>query len=55
MVGDHYVVERTSGRAHRKGREFTWDALGLIRIERGLVAECWLVPLDLYAFDKAWS
>lgn len=55
LIGERHVVELTTGRAHRGGRNHEWEALGLIRIEGGLIAECWLVPLDLYRFDEAWS
>lgn len=55
LVGEQHVVELTTGRADRDGSHHEWYALGLVRIEQGRIAECWLLPFDPEAFDQAWS
>ncbi len=45
----------TDGTAVLGGREHRWSTVGLYRIERGLIAACWLLPVDQAAFDRAWS
>ena len=38
------------------GQTRTWSTVGLYRFLRdGRVAACWLLPLDLRAFDAIWS
>jgi ketosteroid isomerase-like protein len=54
MIGDR-VVQLADGRAERDGRTMTWSTAGVFRVADGRVAECWLVPFDLYAFDEIWS
>lgn len=54
MIGDR-VVQLADGRAERDGRTLTWSTAGVFRVVDGRVAECWLVPFDLYAFDEIWS
>jgi hypothetical protein len=29
--------------------------LGVFRVDRGRIAECWLIPFDQAAFDAIWS
>ncbi len=45
----------TDGSAILDGIEHRWSTVGLYRIHRGLIAACWLLPLDQAAFDRAWS
>jgi predicted kinase/ketosteroid isomerase-like protein len=52
--GEHVAV-LTDGSAILDGREHRWSTVGLYRIEHGLIAACWLLPLDQAAFDRAWS
>jgi 2'-5' RNA ligase len=54
MIGDR-VVQLADGSAERDGRTLTWSTAGVFRVADGRVAECWLVPFDLYAFDEIWS
>lgn len=55
MAGEKHLVQLTTGRANCDRRDYEWDALGPFRVEHGLIAECRLVPVDLYRFDEAWS
>lgn len=54
LIGDR-VVQLAGGRAHRGGRELEWETVGVFRVADGRIAECWLVPFDLNAFDEIWS
>ena len=53
VIGDR-VVQLAGGRAVRDGRELDWETVGVFRVEGDRIAECWLVPFDLYAFDEIW-
>ncbi len=50
-----YVASVTAGTATIGGAEHSWSTVGLYRITNGRIAECWLLLLDLIAFDRAWS
>ncbi len=54
LIGDR-VVQLAGGRAVRDGRELGWETVGVFRVEGDRIAECWLVPFDLYAFDEVWE
>jgi len=45
----------TDGSANLGGTEHRWSTIGLYRIAGQRIAECWLLPLDPRAFDRAWS
>jgi RNA 2',3'-cyclic 3'-phosphodiesterase len=49
------VVQLAGGRAVRDGRTMEWETVGVFRIADGRIAECWLVPFDLNAFDEIWA
>jgi 2'-5' RNA ligase len=49
------VIQLAGGRAVRDGAEVTWETVGIFRVAEGRIAECWLVPFDLYAFDEIWA
>jgi ketosteroid isomerase-like protein len=51
--GDH-VAALTEGRATLRGVERHWWTVGLYRIRDGLIAACWLLPLDIDEFDRIW-
>jgi ketosteroid isomerase-like protein len=53
LVGDH-VAALTEGRATLGGVERQWWTVGLYRIRDGLIAACWLLPLDIDEFDRIW-
>jgi RNA 2',3'-cyclic 3'-phosphodiesterase len=54
LIGER-VVQLARGRAVRGGRELEWETVGVFRIADGRIAECWLVPFDVCAFDEIWS
>jgi ketosteroid isomerase-like protein len=49
------VVQLVDGEATIGGERRTWSTAGVFRVAGGLIAEVWLVPLDLAAFDAIWS
>ena len=49
------VVQLADGRAVLFGREVSWRTAGVYRVADGMIAEAWLVPLDLAAFERAWN
>jgi YbgC/YbaW family acyl-CoA thioester hydrolase len=51
LVNGDVVVQLADGRA-RLGE---WRTAGVYRVAGGRIAEAWLVPLDLDAFDDAWG
>jgi hypothetical protein len=36
------------------GAERRWWTVGLYRVRDGLIAACWLLPLELDEFDRIW-
>jgi RNA 2',3'-cyclic 3'-phosphodiesterase len=54
VIGEQ-VVQLAGGRAERAGRTLTWETVGIFRVRAGRIAECRLVPFDLYEFDEIWS
>ena len=52
--GDRVAV-LTDGTATIGGREERWSTVGLYRLAGDRVAGCWLLPLDLVAFDRIWA
>lgn len=55
VLAGERVIQLAGGRAVRDGAEVTWETVGIFRVAGGRIAECWLVPFDLYAFDEVWS
>jgi ketosteroid isomerase-like protein len=56
LVGSgQHVAALTDGTAVIDGRERCWSTVGLYQVRDGLIAECWLLPLDPVAFDEIWS
>jgi predicted kinase/ketosteroid isomerase-like protein len=56
LVGDEqHIASLTDGSAVVAGLEHRWSTIGLYRLAEGRIAECWLLPLDGAAFDRAWS
>lgn len=53
LIGDDAYI--ADGTATIGGAGHSWSTVGLCRIAGGRIAECWLLPLDLIAFDRAWS
>jgi uncharacterized protein len=54
LHGDDVVVHLADGRAMLGGELAHWRTAGVYRVADGRVAEAWLVPLELDAFDAAW-
>jgi ketosteroid isomerase-like protein len=56
LVGESTsVCALTDGTATLGGREHRWSTVGLYEIaEDGRIRACWLLPLDLRAFDAIW-
>ena len=48
-------AELADGEATLAGEAARWRTVGAYRIRDGKVAEAWLVPTELAAFDRAWS
>jgi ketosteroid isomerase-like protein len=49
------IAALTDGTATIAGRPRTWSTVGLYEVRDGLVAACWLLPLDAAQFDEIWS
>ena len=48
-------MQLAGGRAQLGGAIREWETVGVFRIADARISQCWLVPLDQYAFDEAWS
>jgi len=56
LVGDgDRVAVLTDGTAVIGRVERRWSTVGLYSLREGRVAACWLLPLDVAAFDAAWG
>ena len=55
LADDQQAVHLADGQLERDGQLRTWQTVGVFRIAGGKIAECWLVPFDLYLFDELWS
>jgi ketosteroid isomerase-like protein len=56
MVGEgNRIAALTDGTATIAGQQRSWSTVGLYEIRGGLVAACWLLPLDASEFDSIWS
>jgi uncharacterized protein len=55
LVDEEAVVELVDGHARLLGGSVTWRTVGVYRVRDGLLAEAWLVPLDLELFDRIWT
>jgi len=53
-IGDR-VVQLAGGSAVRDGHAVEWETVGVFRVADGRIAECWLVPFDLFEFDEIWA
>ena len=48
------VVRRADGEAELDGARLRWRTAGVYRMAGPNIAEAWLVPLDLAAFEEVW-
>jgi ketosteroid isomerase-like protein len=55
IAGDEHTVVLAEGRVQRDGQSFAWQTANVFRVAEGKIAECWVLPYDLYAFDRIWS
>ena len=56
LVGDgDTVASLVDGFAVINGQEERWSTVGLYRLRGDRVEACWLMPLDVAAFDRIWS
>lgn len=55
LVDDEAVVQLVDGSARLRGSNVTWRTVGVYRIQKGRLAEAWLVPFDLELFDRIWT
>lgn len=55
LANDLHGLVIASGRAVRDGEVLEWRAHGLYRFEDGKIAECWVLPEDMEAFDHIWQ
>ncbi len=49
------IAALTDGTAVIAGRRRDWSTVGLYEVRDGLVAACWLLPLDAAQFDAIWA
>ena len=57
MATSDAVAQFVEGSAVLNGKPVSWQTVGIYRVdvERCLVQEVWLVPLDSALFDRIWS
>jgi ketosteroid isomerase-like protein len=56
LVGDgNRIAALTDGFATIRGVDHSWSTVGLYDVVDGLIAACWLLPLDQRGFDAIWS
>jgi ketosteroid isomerase-like protein len=49
------VFQLVGGTVERSGERRSWETVGVLRVTRGRIHECWLLPFDQYVFDEVWS
>ncbi len=49
------IAALTDGTATIAGQQRSWSTVGLYEVRDGLVAACWLLPLDAAQFDAIWA
>jgi ketosteroid isomerase-like protein len=55
LVSGDVVVQLADGEVEREGERLNWRTAGVYRMDGEHVAEAWLVPLELAAFDEIWT
>ena len=55
LVSDDVVVQLADGQIERDGEQQRWRTAGVYRFDGDRVAEAWLVPFELAAFDAIWK
>ncbi|TDE11489.1 nuclear transport factor 2 family protein [Jiangella asiatica] len=55
LTGDgDTIAALTDGTASVDGADWAWSTVGLYGLRDGLIARCWLLPLDPELFDRVW-
>jgi uncharacterized protein len=52
--GERAVI-LAGGEVEQAGARLAWGTVGIFRVARGKIAECWVIPNDQDAFDRIWS
>lgn len=55
LVSGDVVIQLADGELERDGERLRWRTAGVYRMAGDRVAEAWLVPLELDAFDAIWA
>ena len=55
LVAGDVVIQLADGEVERDGARLRWRTAGVYRMDGEHVAEAWLVPLELAAFDAVWK
>jgi uncharacterized protein len=55
LISGDTVIQLADGLIERDGEPLRWRTAGIYRFEGDRVAEAWLVPLELAAFDAIWN
>jgi SnoaL-like protein len=55
LIGPSHFAALSDGTAIIGGVRHEWSTVGLYRAENGQIRECFLIPFDQEAFDRAWS
>lgn len=55
LVTGDVVIQRADGEIERDGERLRWRTVGVYRLDGQCVAEAWLIPLELTAFDEIWT
>jgi ketosteroid isomerase-like protein len=55
MANDDTVVRLADGEVELDGERLRWRTAGVYRMTGANIAEAWLVPLDLAAFEEIWQ
>ena len=55
LASGDVVIQLADGEIERDGERLRWRTAGVYRFDGEQVAEAWLVPLDLAAFDAIWT
>jgi ketosteroid isomerase-like protein len=55
LADDDRAVILARGEVGHGGEVRAWGTVGIFRIAKGRIAECWVVPYDQHSFDQIWS
>jgi hypothetical protein len=55
LAVDEHAVVLADGELQRGGETVGWEIVGIFRVARGTIAECWVLPVDQEAYDQIWA